>query len=235
MSQPVLVNVVLDKSGSMLGLQRATIEGFNSFLHEQQQQDGDCRLSLTQFDTNFQVDYVGRDIREVPMLDTMSYRPAGGTALLDAVGTAIKGAEQWITNNRGPAPVYWDPAKGHPRNGGWKVLVVVFTDGEENSSKEWHIHNPMKADDRYDLGGLIQWKQNEDWEFMFLGTGGSAWLERTFGQYVAADHFAGYRATEGAHRHTYGALSASLTSTRNTGTFDTSNFAQEQSSTTEQK
>lgn len=222
MTQPVFVNVVLDKSGSMHHLQRSTIEGFNSFLHQQKQEPGDCKMSLTQFDTSFQVDYVARDIGMVPMLDTMSYRPGGGTALLDAVGTTIKGAEQWIANNNTLMP--WYPPDQHPRNRGWKVLVVVFTDGEENSSRQWHINQPLVAGDAQDVGGLIQWKQNEGWEFMFLGTGGSGWLERTFGAYVAHDHFLGYAATNDAHTHTYAGLSASVSSTRQSGTFDTSHL-----------
>jgi hypothetical protein len=221
-TQPVLINVVLDKSGSMHNLQRATIEGFNSLLHDQLKQPGECRVSLTQFDTTFQVDYVGEDIHYVNPLDIMSYRPGGGTALLDAVGTTIKGAEQWIVNNNTLMP--WYPPGQHPKNRGWKVIVAIFTDGEENSSHEWHLNQPMKSGDDRDVGGLIQWKQNEGWEFLFLGAGGSAWLERTFGRYVAHDHFVGYVSSPEAHTHTYAGLSASVSSTRTTGNFDTSHL-----------
>lgn len=233
MSQPVLINFVLDKSGSMHNLQRATIEGFNSFLMDQKKQEGECKLSLTQFDTSFRVDYVGRDIGVIPMLDTMSYQPSGGTALLDAVGTTIKGAEQWIARNSsktihsmgvGSSMFSTTPVD-------WKVLVVVFTDGEENSSQEWHLNQPMKPGDDRDVGGLIQWKQQEGWEFMFLGTGGSQWLEKTFGRYVAPDRIHAYASTNHAHTHTYAGLSSSVSSTRSTGTFTTNAFNEDQSKT----
>lgn len=233
MSVPTLVCCVLDKSGSMHHLKHATIEGFNSFLQDQLRQPGECRMSLTQFDTTFQVDYVGEDIHYVKPLDIMSYQPNGGTALLDAVGTTIKGAEQWIINNNTVMP--WYPAGQNPRNRGWKVLVAIFTDGEENSSSRWHIYNPMKEGDQYDLGGLIQWKQNEGWEFMFLGTGGSQWLERTFGQYVAHDHFVGYVSSPEAHRHTYAGLSSATSTLRSTGTFNTNVFDDGHKSTVEKQ
>lgn len=218
MSQPVLINCVLDKSGSMHNLQRATIEGFNSFLWEQQRQPGECRMSLTQFDTTFQVDYVGRDINVIPPLDTMSYRPGGGTALLDAVGTTIKGAEQWLMNNRPATRSTRTMGAGEPKtyyqNFGWKVLVVVFTDGEENSSREWHLNQPLRSGDDRDLGGLIQWKQGEGWEFMFLGTGGSDWLEKAFGAFIPQDRIFAYAATNDAHLHTYNTLSSSTSAYR---------------------
>lgn len=223
MTQPVLVNFVLDKSGSMHTLQRATIEGYNSFLYDQKSQPGICKMSLTQFDTSLQVDFVGVDIAQVPLLDTMGYMCNGGTALLDAVGTTIKGAEKWIENHkydhavrfRGPAP-------------DWKVLTVIFTDGEENSSREWHLKQPMVPGDAYDVGGLIQWKQKEGWEFIFMGTGGSDWLERTFGAYVAHDHFVGYAATADSHTHSYASLSNTSSALRSTGKLDTSHLHQNQ-------
>jgi len=227
-TQPVLVNFVLDASGSMHHLQRSTIAGFNEFLYNQKIQPGVCKMSLTQFDTSFQVDYVAKDIAEVPLLDTMSYRPGGGTALLDAVGTTIKGAEQWIANQNAVLPIW--SIGNNPKQFGervnWKVIVVVFTDGEENSSHQWHIRQPMVAGDNQDLAGLIQWKQNEGWEFMFLGTGGSDWLERTFGHVVQQDHFMGYVSTPEGHQHTYAGLSSSVSSTRTTGNFDTSHLHQ---------
>jgi hypothetical protein len=213
--QPTLINVVLDKSGSMGHLQRATIEGFNQFLWDQQRQDGECRLSLTQFDTSMKVDYVATDIHAVQPLGTWSYQPNGGTALLDAVGITIKGAEQWLLK--------------HPGN--WKSLVVIFTDGEENSSHEWHLNQPMIPGDQFDIGGLIQWKQNEGWEFLFMGTGGSAWLERTFGSFVAHDHFVGYAATADAHAHSYAGLSTTTSTLRSTGNLDTSHLHDQGAST----
>jgi hypothetical protein len=233
--QPVLVNFVMDKSGSMHHLVRSSIDGFNQFLWDQQRQGGECRLSLTMFDTSFDVRHVAKDINTISPLTPMDYQPGGGTALLDAVGTTVKGAEQWLLNNNwNPQPIMTmgrEQKAYFPARLDWKVIVVILTDGEENSSREWHLNQPMvKGDDR-DLGGLIQWKQNEGWEFMFLGTGGSGWLERTFGAYVPHDHFVGYAATNDAHTHTYAGLSASVSSTRSTGTFDTSHLHEPEQNT----
>jgi hypothetical protein len=204
-------------------LQRSTIEGFNSFLTDQQSQPGHCRMSLTMFDTSFDVRYVGEEVHYISPLDTMSYIPGGGTALLDAVGTTIKGAEQWITKHGPGQPIYAmggsEPKAFYPQWTDWKVLVVIFTDGQENSSRDWHINLPMLKNDDHDIGGLIQWKQNEGWEFQFMGTGGSNWLEKTFGNYVAGDRFYSYAATSSAHTHSYEGLSASTNSLRSTGTY----------------
>lgn len=205
MNQDVLICFVLDKSGSMAGVADATIEGANSFLHDQREQPGQALLSLTLFDTRFEVRYVAKPLAEVPPFDKMganAYQPGGMTALFDAVGTTIKGTEAWLTK--------------HPEFGG-KVVVVTLTDGFENSSHEWHINNPMIPGDARDLNGLIQWKQAEQWQFVFLGAGGSQWLEKTFGAVCDSASFAGYDNTPRATVATYAGVSHSLTATRSTG------------------
>lgn len=198
---PVLINFVLDESGSMQPLRQSSIEGFNHFLKEQQAVPGEARMSLTVFDTSLDVRYVARPLGDLAPLGLVDYVPGGGTALLDAVGTSIKGAEEWVKNHRFTG----------------KVIVAVLTDGEENSSHEWHIHQPMMVGDDRDLLGLIQWKQNEGWEFMFLGAGGSEWLEKTFAATVGADHVMAYAHDPLAHTNTYAGVSSSLTETRTTG------------------
>lgn len=161
----VLINLVLDESGSMTPLRGTTIEGINKILSEQREQEGNAYLSLTSFNTTFDVRYVGLNVKEVPDLELVgenAYHPNGGTKLYDAVGITVKGAEKWIENN----PWF----KG-------KVLTMIWTDGQENCSTEWHIYgNPDPEDDR-DLNNLISYKQGEGWDFIFLGAGGSAWLE----------------------------------------------------------
>jgi hypothetical protein len=217
----MLINVILDKSGSMHHLQRSTIDGFNSFLWDQQRQPGECRLSLTQFDTSFQIDHIAQDINIVPPLSTYTYMPSGGTALLDAVGTTIKNAEQWIAKNGTTVIRTMGAGQGMFRSApvDWKVLTVVFTDGEENSSHQWHINQPTVSGDDRDIGGLIQWKQNEGWEFQFMGTGGSAWLEKTFKHVIPPDRFYSYAATNEAHTHSHNLLSSATSTYRGTGTY----------------
>lgn len=200
----VLVNFVLDKSASMSPLRQSSIDGFNQFLDEQRAQPGECRMSLTLFNTSFDVRYVGKPVKQIRPIGMADYLPDGWTALLDAVGTTIKGAEEWVRN--------------HSWTG--KVIVAVLTDGEENSSHEWHINHPSIPGDEHDLLGLIQWKQNEGWEFVLLGAGGSQWLERTFGSVVAADRILQYDHNPMSHAQTYAGLSASVSQTRSSGTFD---------------
>lgn len=201
MNTDVLINFILDKSASMGVVTDGTIQGFNAFMEEQRKLPG-ARLSLTLFDTNFEVRHVAVPLDGVPALNRSTYIPSGNTALLDAVGTTIKGTEQWLI--------------AHPGFSG-KVVVAVLTDGEENSSHQWHVNHPPIPGDDKDLGGLIEWKQKEGWEFVFLGSGGSAWLEQTFGHVVAADRFYGYRHDAMATADTYSGVSRSLASSRSTG------------------
>lgn len=202
-SNDVLIAFVLDRSGSMFGLTDATIEGFNQFLEEQRRQPGGARMSLTLFNTEFEVRYAAVPLADVPSMGRAGpnlYQPGGRTALLDALGTTIKSTEQWIAS--------------HPEFTG-RVLIATWTDGFENASREWHINQPMVPSDDRDLCGLIDYKQREGWEFMFLGTGGSNWLEQTFGSVVAADRFVAFAGTAAGQTASYGALSNATTVYRN--------------------
>src|SRR5688572_14416723 len=98
----VLICFVLDQSSSMNDVLQPTIDGFNQFLHGQQEvEEGNAYLSLTVFSSGFEARFVGTDVQDVPDLGTEEnpYRPSGMTALLDAVGASIKGAEKWVTEH----------------------------------------------------------------------------------------------------------------------------------------
>lgn len=199
-----LINFVLDDSGSMQSMVGATIEGVNAFLDEQREIEGTL-LSLTLFNTGFDVRYVARDLREVPPMAPTGenfYRPNGGTALFDAVATTIQGTEQWLA--------------AHPDWEG-KVMCVILTDGAENASKKWHINIPAIEGDDFDVAQLISAKQAQGWEFLFLGSGGSTWLEQTFGHVVGAKSFVGYTHTVGDSSLAYRGVSRSMTNSRLTG------------------
>lgn len=201
----VLINFVLDRSGSMASVVPGTIEGWNAFIDEQRNQPGKALLSLTLFDTEFETRYVAAPLATVPKMDRLGenrYDTRGGTALFDAVGTTIKGTEAWLANHL--------DFKG-------KVVCVILTDGEENSSRQWHVNIPMIAGDDKDVAGLIKWKQDEGWDFVFLGSGGSKWLERTFGHVASLDSFAGYDHSNVSNVASYAGVSANLSATRSTG------------------
>lgn len=154
-TQDLVVNFVLDKSGSMYGSREATLEGFNSFLNEQRQREGKTYLSLTLFSTTFEVRHVALDVLETPDLgsDESPYQPGGGTALYDAVVTTIHGTDAWLVK--------------HPEFKG-RVLCVIQTDGGENSS----VENSLAT-----VNNLMEAKQAEGWEFAFMGAGQAAWTE----------------------------------------------------------
>lgn len=201
-NQDCLIVFVLDQSGSMVGVTSQTIEGVNQFMEDQKKVDGQTLVTLTLFDTLFETPYVATPVNKVPNLGTPKnpYAPRGMTALFDAVGDAVKKTEEWVSANE------------------WKgqIKVVILTDGEENSSGQWHLHNPRQNNDDRDIAGLIEWKQNEGWDFVFMGAGGTQWLERTFNT-LRSDQFYAYAggaaATMDAHNH----LSASMTHSRMTG------------------
>lgn len=199
-----LINVIIDQSGSMSGVRQATIDGFNQYIAEQREIAGDGYLTLTLFSTSFDHRFVGVPLSEVPLLGTPEnrYTPSGGTALCDAVGITIKNAEAWCRNTAFTG----------------QVLNVILTDGEENSSSQWHIKMPPVEGDSGDVAQLIGHKQEQDgWQFIFLGSGGSAWLERNFGHVVRQDGFFAYGHTVADTARTYSGLSQATTTSRLVG------------------
>lgn len=214
MAEDILIGFVLDSSGSMQHLRNATIQGFNQILDEQKQGEGRCLVSLTKFSTNFQVDYVAHDIHEVAPLGSSgnTYHPSGGTALYDAVGTTVKGIEAWLDNNKDFTG---------------QVKIIILTDGEENSSREWHIYENAPVEDDRDINNLITYKQNEGWEFVFLGTGKSAWLESKRFTAVPTASTYSFAASASSNAAAYAGVSRSLSNSRTYGSRVTANLAED--------
>jgi len=143
-----LIAVVLDRSGSMGSIVMDTIGGFNTFVEAQKQGPGECFITLTQFDTEYEIVYSGKNINDVPKLDTKSYVPRGGTALYDAVGRTINEIGANLANrSEGERPS--------------KVIFCIVTDGEENASKEFTQTAIKKL--------IKQQTKDYSWDFTFLG------------------------------------------------------------------
>lgn len=139
---------VVDKSGSMGPLQNDAIGGFNSFLKDQKAQPGDARLTLVLFDTDYKVVYDGKPLQDVPELTHETYVPGGATALIDACCRAIDTVGKRLANT---------PEAQRPR----KVMVLIITDGEENSSKEFTMEQ---------LRSRVECQRGVyKWEFVFFG------------------------------------------------------------------
>ena len=149
--QRVLVNVILDKSGSMASKLNDVIEGFNAYIDGLAQEDKvDYLFSLTLFDTMVAYRDVAIPLASVQKLNHVLYVPGGNTALNDAIGITVRKVE-------GDRPQVD------------KIITVIMTDGEENSSREW-THDAVKS--------LIDQKEREGiWTFVFLGAAPNAWVQ----------------------------------------------------------
>jgi uncharacterized protein YegL len=142
------VAFVLDKSGSMRAVEEAVVEGYNDYLRELREQGGETLFSLTTFDTRLAHLCVGEPLANVAELDSRSYRPGGMTALYDAIGHTVLRTERRLQ------------AEGRGQE---KVLVVVMTDGLENSSIEYDAHAIAELVRSYD--------ERPNWTFVYLGAG----------------------------------------------------------------
>ncbi|MDO4573382.1 MAG: VWA domain-containing protein [Clostridia bacterium] len=139
---------ILDRSGSMSGLETDTIGGFNSMLEKQRAVEGECRITTVLFDNAYTLLHDRLDIRAVSPITKAEYSVGGSTALLDAIGQTI---HKLINVQRHTAADYRAD----------RVLFVIITDGAENASREYTLDR-VKA--------LIeQQKERYGWEFIFLG------------------------------------------------------------------
>jgi uncharacterized protein YegL len=139
---------ILDRSGSMGGLESDTIGGFNSMLAKQQAEPGECRITTVLFDDKYEVLHDRIDIKAVGSITGKEYFVRGSTALLDAVGLTI--------NKIGG--VQKNTAESHRAE---KVLFVITTDGMENASREFSYDRIKSM--------IEKQKAKHGWEFIFLG------------------------------------------------------------------
>lgn len=152
---------ILDRSGSMSGLERDTIGGFNSMLEKQRKEPGDAVISTVLFDNETEVIHDRAAITDVPNLTDKEYYVRGCTALLDAVGGAI----HHIGNVHKYARKEDVPEK---------TLFIITTDGMENASHRYTYDKVRYMIERQ--------KERYGWEFLFLGANIDAAAEaRRFG------------------------------------------------------
>lgn len=138
---------ILDRSGSMQPMQEPAVAAFNDFIKSQLDVPGDARLTLIQFDDAYEVPVSAKPIQDVPQLTAATYTPRGSTALLDAIGRTIKETDRRIS----ALPDADKPGK---------VILAIFTDGEENASQEYTIKH---------ISDLIRlYRDQKGWEFLFL-------------------------------------------------------------------
>ena len=138
---------ILDRSGSMGGLEEDTIGGFNSMIKKQKKEDGECFVTTVLFDSKVETLHDRVKLSKVPEMTDKEYFVRGCTALLDATGSTIRHIEQihkYIRKEDVPE----------------HTIFIITTDGMENSSHEFTLEKVKK---------MIEKKKKAGWEFLFLG------------------------------------------------------------------
>ena len=183
---------ILDRSGSMSGLEKDTIGGFNSMLEKQRKEPGDAVVSTVLFDNETEVIHDRVVIADVPNLTDKEYFVRGCTALLDAVGGAI----HHIGNVHKYARKEDVPEK---------TLFIITTDGMENASHHYTYDNVRHMIERQ--------KEHYGWEFLFLGANIDAAAEaKRFG--IDESMAANYHCDEVGTVLNYEVISEAITSVR---------------------
>lgn len=139
---------ILDRSGSMSGLEQDTIGGYNSLLKRQKDEEGEAVVTTVLFDDQYEIVHDHTDIKKVRELTEKEYYARGCTALLDAIGKTIN----HVANRRKYASDRAVPGK---------TLVVITTDGYENASCEFLLETVNQM--------IKHQKEKYGWEFLFLG------------------------------------------------------------------
>ncbi len=135
--EPVVdIICILDRSGSMMGLQDEVINSFNEFIQDQRKEAGKARVTLVLFDDKYEVVYEGMKLKKVPELTSETYFARGMTSLYDAIGKTLTNVDVK------------------------DAMVLIQTDGHENSSQEFNQSR---------IKSLIKEKEDLGWDFIFLG------------------------------------------------------------------
>ena len=149
-TRKTIYHLIVDKSGSMMDCVDSTINGFNEQVNRIKDKaleftEEDITMGLTTFNDNVNHLYYRQNPKEMVLLNYENYRPSGGTALLDAVGETISEIERQISTNLIATT----------------VIVVILTDGYENSSKYYTYHQ---------IAAMIRHlEETKKWSFSYIG------------------------------------------------------------------
>ena len=183
---------ILDRSGSMSGLEQDTIGGFNSMIEKQKREEGEALVSTVLFDSESVVIHDRLPLGRVPRMTEKEYFTRGCTALLDAVGGAI----HHIGNIHKYARKEDVPEK---------TMFIITTDGYENASRRYDYEKVRKMIERQ--------KSRHGWEFLFLGANIDAAAEaKRFG--IGEDRAVNYKRDEAGTALNYEVISEAVCSVR---------------------
>ena len=156
--------MILDRSGSMSGLEADTIGGFNSLIDKQKKEEGEAYVSVVLFDDRSEVLYDRVDIRKIEPMNDKQYYVRGCTALLDAVGGAIhhiSTVHKYAREEDVPEKTIFIITTDGMENASQKTIFIITTDGMENASHQYTYEKVRRMIERR--------KEQYHWEFMFLG------------------------------------------------------------------
>lgn len=144
------ITVLLDRSGSMESVRTDTVGGFNAFVAQQQVAPGQVTLTLVQFDSQdpYEVLRSAVPVRDVTPLTVEQYVPRASTPLYDAIGRGIIDLDALMAKT----PQAWRPTN---------LLLVIVTDGQENSSREFS---------RRDIRRLLESRKKQGWDVVYLSS-----------------------------------------------------------------
>lgn len=183
---------ILDRSGSMSGLEADTIGGYNSLLEKQKKETGEAVVTTVLFDDQYDMLCDHADIKKIPTMTEEEYYARGCTALLDAIGKTIN----HVGNRQKYAPDNEVPGK---------TMVVITTDGYENASREFSQPQIKTM--------IEQQKEKYGWEFLFLGANIDAVsTARNYG--IAPDRAVKYEADSVGTRTNFDAVSETVSCVR---------------------
>ncbi|MBN2879522.1 MAG: VWA domain-containing protein [Clostridia bacterium] len=182
---------ILDRSGSMSGLESDTVGGFNSMIEKQKKLPDEAIVTTVLFDNEYELLHDRIPLKDVCAVTEKEYFVRGTTALLDALGATIKKIAK--------------VQKALGSNKAEKVLFVIVTDGLENASREYSAEKIKKM--------VKDAEKNDGWEFIFLGANIDA--VSTAQKYgISPDKSVDYRADSEGVRMSYGAVASAVSELR---------------------
>ncbi len=186
---------ILDKSGSMGGLEEDTIGGFNAMIEKQKKTEGTCFVSTVLFNHEIDVIHDRIPLEEVPKLNDREYSVGGCTALTDAIGGAVSHVKKVHRYIR-------------PEDVPEHTVFVITTDGLENASKQYSSGEVKR---------MIEEAQKErGWEFVFVGANIDA--VETAAQYsIRPERTVNYHSDKGGTKALYGSIDRLVRSVRSCG------------------
>ena len=189
---------ILDRSGSMSGLESDTIGGYNSLLNKQRDEEGQAIVTTVLFDDKFELLHDRLDIHAISPISDKDYFVRGSTALLDAIGKTINKIGNVQKHTR-------------PEMRADKVLVIITTDGMENASVEYSYDQVKMMIERQ--------KSKYGWEFIFLGANIDA-LQTAHRFGIDSSRAANYHADKAGTHLNYSTLNKTVSKFRSEAKID---------------